>query len=446
MPHLPLVTRSTLAFLIGLFLTACATAPDTSPAATPTTVTPDALPTVTPTVISAPTVAVEPTTTAELTATAETTPAVAAPVFDPATVNLALHPIVTDLDQPLFATHAGDGSGRLFVLEKPGRIRIVADGQLAAAPFLDLTDRVLSSGSEQGLLGLAFPPDFTTTGYFFVNYTDATGATVVARFQTTTPDQADPNSEFVVLTFPQPARNHNGGMLAFGPDGYLWIGTGDGGAAGDRFGNGQNPATLLGKMLRLDVTSDPSVPYVVPADNPWVAADWNGQDVIDEAWALGLRNPWRFSFDRATDDLWIADVGQNQYEEVNFISAGSPGGLNFGWPILEATHCYENASCDGEPPGPGTILPVLEYSHAGGHCSITGGYVYRGSQFPVLNGVYFYSDYCSGVIWAATPDGDGWTATEVLQSGMSVASFGEDETGEVYVLDLGGGLYQLAAE
>ena len=439
MPRLPSVTHRSLALLIGLLLTACGGASNASPTATPTTVIPTdtpapaSLPTVTPnTAVESPTA--EP-------ATPEAAPTIPTSVTDPATLTFALRPVVTGLDQPLFATYVADGSGRLFVVEKPGRIRIVADGQAAATPFLDLTDRVRSSGSEQGLLGLAFPPDYATTGYFFVDYTDASGATVVARFQATSPDQADPASEFVVLTFPQPAVNHNGGMITFGPDGYLWIGTGDGGAAGDRFGNGQNPATFLGKLLRLDVTSDPSVPYVIPADNPWVSADWNGQDVIDEVWALGLRNPWRFSFDRATGDLWIGDVGQNQYEEVDFVPAGSPGGLNFGWPILEATHCYQSASCDPA----GTVLPVLEYTHAG-HCSITGGYVYRGSQYPALNGIYFYGDYCSGTIWAATPDGDGWTATEVLRSGRSVASFAEDETGEVYVIDLGGGVYQLTAE
>ncbi len=442
--HRPWVTYRALTLLIGLALTGCGSTPDASPTPPPTDLPAPtavaALPTVTPTTVAAPDAAAAPSAT--VAADMPTAAPTVAPTFDPATVTLALRPVAIGLDQPLFATHAGDGSGRLFVLEKPGRIRIVADGQPAAAPFLDLTDRVRSAGSEQGLLGLAFPPDYATTGYFFVDYTDVTGATVVARFHATTPDQADPNSEFVVLTFPQPAPNHNGGMVAFGPDGYLWIGTGDGGASGDRFGNGQNPATLLGKLLRLDVTSDPSVPYVIPADNPWVAADWNGLDVIDEVWALGLRNPWRFSFDRATDDLWIGDVGQNQYEEVDFVPAGSPGGLNFGWPILEATHCYESASCDAT----GTVLPVLEYTHAG-NCSITGGYVYRGSQFPVLNGVYFYSDYCSGTIWAATPDGNGgWASTAMLQSGLLVASFGEDEAGELYVIDLGGGVSQLTAE
>ena len=428
--------------VIGLWLAACSNAP--APTSTPE---PASLPTATPASLAtatAATVAAAPAETPTAVPPTEAPPLTPAPVFDPATTQVVLRPVATGLDRPLFATHAGDGSGRLFVVEKPGRIRIVRDGQVAATPFLDLTDRVLSAAYEQGLLGLAFPPNYGETGHFFVNYTDATGATVVARFTTpaATPDQADPGSEFVVLTFAQPAANHNGGMVAFGPDGYLWIGTGDGGAANDRFGNGQNPATFLAKLLRLDLTSVPSVPYVVPADNPWVAADWDGQDVIDEAWAVGLRNPWRFSFDRVTGDLWLADVGQNQYEEVNLIRAGELGGFNFGWPILEGTHCFQAASCDPA----GTVLPVLEYSHASGHCSITGGSIYRGPQFPVLHGIYFYGDFCSGVIWAATSTGDGWTASEVLRSGKSISSFGEDAAGELYLTDLAGGLYQVTAE
>jgi glucose/arabinose dehydrogenase len=355
-----------------------------------------------------------------------------------------LQPVVEGLAQPLYATHAGDGSGRIFVVEKAGRIRIVRDGQLVPTPFLDITDRVNSSANEQGLLGLAFAPDYATSGNFFVNYTEASGATVVARFAVRgdSPDVADAASESRVLSFDQPAANHNGGMIAFGPDGNLYIGTGDGGAANDRFGNGQNPATLLGKMLRLDVTSDPTLPYTIPADNPWVAATWQGAAVLDEIWAVGLRNPWRFSFDRATHDLWIADVGQNQFEEVNFTPADTPGGLNYGWPILEASACFQGGGCDPT----GLVLPVAEYDHRGGHCSVTGGYVYRGTALPALQGVYFYGDYCSGVIWATWPDGaGGWQTAEVLASGTTLSSFGEDEAGELYATDLNRGLlYRLA--
>jgi glucose/arabinose dehydrogenase len=438
------VGQIALAGLIGLGLAACSGASATTPEPRPEG---PRLPTVTPTAAAPAATPATATPPAELPPTEAApaeVPTPAAPVFDPATTTIVLQPVTTDLDQPLFVTHAGDGSGRIFVVEKQGRIRIVREGQTVATPFLDLSDRVRSTANEQGLLGLAFAPNYAETGHFFVNYTDANGDTVVSRFTTPadTPDQADPGSEFVVLAFDQPAANHNGGMVTFGPDGYLWIGTGDGGGANDRFGNGQNPATFLGKLLRLDVTSDPTVPYAVPPDNPWVAADWNGQDVIDEAWALGLRNPWRFTFDRATGDLWIADVGQNQIEEVNFVAGGNPGGLNFGWPILEGTHCFQSGSCDPA----GTVLPVLEYDHGGGHCSITGGNVYRGSQFPALQGVYFYGDFCSGVIWAAMPAGDGWSAVEVMQSGMSISSFGEDEAGEQYLTDLGGGLYQVTAE
>jgi glucose/arabinose dehydrogenase len=230
-------------------------------------------------------------------------------------------------------------------------------------------------------------------------------------------------------------------MLAFGPDGYLYIGTGDGGAANDRFDNGQNPDTLLGKMLRLDVTSNPDVPYTIPPDNPWVESDWNNSPVRDEIWALGLRNPWRYSFDRQTGDLWIADVGQNLYEEVNLTRAGAGAGSNYGWPIIEGAHCFRNPSgCDAG----GLVLPVLEYPHEG-HCSVTGGYVYRGEQFPELDGVYFYGDYCSGAIWAATQDGtDGVISDLVLNSGARLSSFGEDEEGELYVADMGNGtVYQL---
>lgn len=388
--------------------------------------------------------AAEPTSGEPEAAEPATADAPPAPTFNPDQVSLALAPVAEGLSGPLFVTHAGDGSGRLFVVEKPGTIHIISEGQVVQPAFLDLTDRVGSSGSEQGLLGLAFDPTYTETGYFWVNYTDLNGDTVIARFQTPaeTPDQADPASEFVVLQLAQPARNHNGGMLVFGPDGYLWVGTGDGGAANDRFGNGQNPSTLLGKMLRLDVTSDPNTPYTIPADNPWVEADWNGADVADEIWAVGLRNPWRYSFDRATGDLWIADVGQNQYEEINFTPADSPGGLNYGWPIMEGAHCFQNANCSSE----GLVMPVAEYDHSSG-CSVTGGYVYRGSQFPTLQGVYLFADYCSGAMWATVPDADGWATYPVMQSGLQVSSFGEDEAGEVYLTDLsGGGVYQVVVE
>lgn len=357
---------------------------------------------------------------------------------------MVLRPIAGNLAQPLFVTHAGDGSGRLFLVEKPGVIRLLEGGRILDTPFLDIRDRVGSRSSEQGLLGLAFAPDYASSDHFFVNYTDLKGDTVVARFAVTAdPNVADPGSEFTVLKIPQPAANHNGGMMAFGPDGALYIGTGDGGGAGDRYRNGQNPGTLLGKMLRLDVTSRSDQPYVVPADNPWVTAQWNGQDVRPEIWALGLRNPWRFSFDRTTGDLWIGDVGQNQYEEVHWVPAGSGGGLNFGWPIMEGAHCFpESADCRRD----GLAMPVIEYTHGANGCSITGGYVYRGRQFPALEGAYLYADYCTGKIWGLMRDGDGWRSRELLDSDLNISSFGEDEAGELYVADLNGGIYQVVID
>jgi glucose/arabinose dehydrogenase len=448
--------RLALALLPVLLLTACGSQaatptvrPTTTPAIVPATATPQPTP-VPPTTV-APTAQTIATATLVPPAATETpVPTTApSPSFDPDVTRFAVRQLVSGLADPVFVTHAGDGSQRLFVVEKPGTVRILANGELLPQPLLDITDRVRSSGSEQGLLGLAFPPNFTGSGYFFVNYTGRDGRTVVSRFQVgTDPNRADAASEFTVLEIAQPAANHNGGMLAFGPDGYLWIGTGDGGAANDRFRNGQNPGTLLGKMLRLDVTSDPAQPYVVPADNPWITDDWNGQDVRDEVWAVGLRNPWRYSFDRLTGDLWVADVGQNTYEEINHVPAeqkGYPnGGLNFGWPIMEGTRCFpDSAGCDPA----GLVIPVADYTHAEGGCSVTGGYVYRGAQFPALDGVYFFGDYCSGYIWTLHANEDGaWRQDRVLQSGLAISSFGEDEAGELYVTDLGGGLYRLVVE
>jgi glucose/arabinose dehydrogenase len=340
------------------------------------------------------------------------------------------------LESPVSIANAGDGSGRLFVLEQVGRIRIVRDGVLAGTPYLDLTDRVGSSANEQGLLGLAFHPDYANNGTFFVNYTDRQGYTVVARFSVSAePDRADPASETQVLTIPQPAGNHNGGHLAFGPDGFLYIGTGDGGGAGDQYGNGQNGATLLGAMLRLDV--DSAQPYAIPVGNPFMG----DPAVRDEIWATGLRNPWRYSFDRLTGDLYIADVGQNQYEEVNFQPSAAPGGQNYGWPIMESQHCFPSGRDCVQA---GLTLPVAEYDHSQG-CSVTGGYVYRGREFPALTGIYVYGDFCSGRLWGLAPAQDGaWKAAEVAQTDSRISAFGEDESGELYLADrTGGKLYRI---
>src|SRR6266542_4878422 len=346
---------------------------------------------------------------------------------------IQLEKLTDDLNSPVFVTHAADKSGRMFVVEKKGTIAILRDGKRAATLFLDISDLIDSSGSEQGLLGLAFHPDYASNGRFFVYYTASNGDNTLARYQVSdAPDVADPRSAQVLFAVKDPAPNHNGGMLAFGPDGYLYVGLGDGGSAGDPWGNAQNRGVLLGKLLRLDV--DKGDPYAIPPDNPWAA----GGDARGEVWAYGLRNPWRFSFDRATGDLYIADVGQYKYEEIDFQPAGAKGGLNYGWNVREGLHCYRDQSCSSE----GFVDPIYEYTHDSG-CSVTGGYVYRGASFPRLQGTYFFSDYCSGTIWSLRQSAPGqWQQRELLQSRLSVSSFGEDQAGELYVTDLGGGVYQ----
>jgi glucose/arabinose dehydrogenase len=332
---------------------------------------------------------------------------------------------------PLYLTHANDGSNRLFVVEKDGIVRIIQNGAVQDVPFMDIDSLVGSNRNEQGLLSIAFHPDFANTGRLFVNYTDNSGDTVVAGYDVTADGQlVDLATAQVILTIPQPHANHNGGQLQFGPDGYLYIGTGDGGSANDPYSNGQNPAALLGKMLRIAVDGEP--PYQIPADNPFL----DQADFLPEIWSLGLRNPWRFSFDRSTGDLYIADVGQNQYEEVNLQPAGQ-GGLNYGWSIMEGAHCFQSGQCDSA----GLTQPLAEYDHGQG-CSVTGGHVYRGAQFPALAGVYLYGDFCSGKIWGVRPGGQ---AVELLDTDMSISSFGEDETGELYVMDYRGSVYQIRA-
>lgn len=319
-----------------------------------------------------------------------------------------------------------DGSGRLFIIEKPGRIRILQDGQLLDQAFLDITDRVGSNGNEQGLLGLAFHPQYAQNGRFFVNYTDDRDNTVIARFQASgDANAADPNSEVKLIGVEQPFPNHNGGVLAFGPDGYLYVGLGDGGSAGDPFGNAQKTDTLLGKILRIDV--DSVEPYSVPADNPFQ----------NEIWAYGLRNPWRMSFDKVTGDLYIGDVGQNIWEEIDFLPAGSPGGANFGWDLREGAHDYEGTTSAN------FIEPIAEYSHQEGGCSITGGYVYRGSM-PEWDGIYLYGDYCTGFIWGLIKSNNGWQKQQLFDMDFTITSFGQDEMGEVYLLSDIGNIYKLS--
>ncbi len=342
---------------------------------------------------------------------------------------IALEPLPARLERPVHITHAGDGSGRLFVVEKRGRIVALRDGVASPTSFLDISSLVGSSGSEQGLLGLAFHPRYRENGRFFVNYTDRAGDTVIASYQVSAdPEVADPTSGRVLLSVDQPAANHNGGLVLFGPDGYLWIGLGDGGGAGDRFGNGQNRQTLLGKMLRIDV--DHGDPYGIPPDNPFAGS----ADTRPEIWALGLRNPWRYAFDRQTGDLYIADVGQNAWEEVDVQRAGSPGGENYGWPLMEGKHCYRS-SCDSST----YVAPVAEYGRDGG-CSITGGHVYRGARVPSLWGRYVFGDYCSGRMWALDePVPGAWRLVELPRTGLQISSFGEDEAGELYVAGYGDG-------
>ncbi len=359
--------------------------------------------------------------------------AVALPLAAQEWPRIELEPRWSGFANPVLVTHAGDGSGRLFVVEQSGRIRLIRDGVVQPAPFLDLSDRV-TGGGERGLLGLAFPPGYGATGRFYVHYSDLGGDTVVARYRVSgDPDRADPSSEEIVLTAFQPFSNHNGGQIAFGPDGYLYVGLGDGGSGGDPLGNGQNRETLLGSILRLDVESGVE-PYAVPASNPFVGV----ADVRPEIWAWGLRNPWRFAFDRETGDLWIADVGQNNREEVNFQNAGSAGGENYGWNRLEGTLCFVSAVCSPV----GTLLPIAEYTHAEG-CSVTGGHVVRDPAWPRLDGIYLYGDFCSGVIWGLRRGTSGWEDTILLETDLRISSFGEDERGTVYVVDYSGSVFAL---
>ena len=337
---------------------------------------------------------------------------------------IELTPIVSGIDSPLAITHAGDGSGRLFITLQVGRILIHDGQQVLPTPFLDI-GALVSTDGERGLLSAAFHPNYVSNGFVYVNYTDLNGDTVVARYTVSgDPNLVDPASAVILLTISQPFANHNGGQLQFGPDGYLYVGTGDGGGGGDPSNNAQNLNSLLGKMLRIDVNAGPS--YGIPPNNPFIG----DPAALPEIWALGLRNPWRFSFDRLTGDLWIADVGQANLEELNIQTAGSAGGENYGWRLMEGDSCFNPASgCnDGS-----LTLPVLQYDHSLG-CSISGGYRYRGQDHPGLAGIYFYGDFCTGRIWGATQDAAGsWAAEELLDTDFRISAFGEDEEGEMYV-------------
>ena len=417
-----MTSRRILAELTLLLLVLAGCAPQTlrTPIASPVLPPPQALtaaPTSLPAGSQAPTAAATPTTNP---GKAQTTPAYTTHMPDPAAYTWVS--VASGIQNPTDIKSPLDSSGRLFILEQRGRILILKNGTMLDQPFLDISDRVGSSGSEQGLLGLAFHPKFSQNGFFYVNYTDLNGNTHIVRF-TASGDSADPGSEKKLLLVQQPFPNHNGGALAFDPSGYLMIGLGDGGSGGDPYGNAQSTNTLLGKILRLDV--DGGDPYAIPVDNPF--AKGGGKP---EIWAYGLRNPWRFSFDHQTNDLWIADVGQNMWEEIDYVPAGTPGGLNFGWNKMEATHPFKGEN------QPGFTAPVAEYSHNSG-CSVSGGYVYRGASLPEWQGVYFYGDYCSGKIWGLASPPTGSQPVELFQTGFKISTFGLDDAGELYVADYG---------
>ncbi len=387
-------------------------------------------------------------------ATAAASPANSPPASAPQTVPpvaadpppVALEPVATGLADPIGVAAAPDGW--LLVQERGGRLLAIPPDGTPPRVAADLTDRVLGEG-ERGLLGVVLHPDFPADPRAFVHYTDRNGDTVVSTFAVRLDDDGapilDPASEQALLTAQQPYANHNGGQLAFGPDGMLYLGLGDGGSGGDPLGNGQNPSTLLGKILRLDVDHPPvddtdgdGPTYGVPDDNPFV--DGGG---APEVFLIGLRNPWRFSFDRLTGQLWIADVGQSAYEEVNRLDRTNIGGSNLGWNVMEATHCFASEDCSSD----GLVLPLVEYPHDLG-CSVTGGYVYRGSEIERLGGWYLFSDYCSGTLFGVASDaeGSGLPPRALLETGASVTSFGEAWDGEqLYLTDLGGTLYRLVA-
>ena len=370
---------------------------------------------------------------------AATLPACSSDGQPPDAPGLALETVATGLDFPLLLT-TPPGDTRLFVAEKDGRIKVVKDGSVLAAPFLDVSTLV-TRGGEQGLLGMAFSPDYATSGRFFISYTNLEGDNVLASYTVSgDPDRADAASGVIRFTVPQPYDNHNGGHILFGPDGFLYMGIGDGGSGGDPDGHGQDRSELLGSLLRLDVSGTSG--YAIPADNPLVGV----AGTRGELWNWGLRNPWRFAFDRSTGDLYIADVGQSAREEVDVSTAasGAGRGVNYGWSIMEGTRCFAASTCDMT----GLALPVTEYTHEDG-CSITGGFVYRGSAIPDLAGTYFYGDYCGG--WVRSFRYAGGSAQEATQwsslaPGGELTSFGEDAAGELYVLSSSGGVYRIVPD
>lgn len=390
------------------------TAPDETdaPTAVPTE-------TIVPTLVPTPTATVPPPSP---------TPEFALGLPDPLEYEWTL--VADGFQKPVALAHVDDK--RLFVVEQRGVIWILQDGVVEPEPFLDIRDRVNSSAFEQGLLGLAFDPEFSRTGYFYVNYTGAGGDTVISRFTAALGEtQADPAREALVLRIDQPFSNHNGGDLHFGPDGFLYIGTGDGGSANDPYNNGQSVDTLLGKLLRIKVGE--AEPYAIPGDNPF--APGGGRP---EIWGIGLRNPWRFSFDTATGDLYIGDVGQNSWEEIDFLEAGASGGANFGWNHREGAHPFASQLIEG------LVDPIAEYANAASECSVSGGVVVRDPELPEWRGVYLYGDYCSGAVWGLLRDANGqWQNLRLFDTPFSISSFGNDSKGAVYLTDHSGRIYRL---
>ncbi len=426
-----------LLLLLALLLLAAAACSQPAPTPTPTaTPSPPAL---TPTTQSPGS-----TPTAELPLLADTpapptpTPAgtaESAPLLQSIDVEVAFPNL--SFERMVFLTHAGDDTDRLFLVLQPGRIMVFPNQRdvSSAEVFLDIRDRVSDRGNEEGLLGLAFDPGFAESGYFYVYYSASNPRrSVLSRFSVDG-EQANPASERVVLEVPQPYSNHNGGAIQFGADGYLYVALGDGGSSGDPKGNGQDPGTLLGSILRIDPAAASSYGnYSVPGDNPFLGVS----GFRDEIWAFGFRNPWRFSFDRETGDLWAGDVGQRGYEEIDLVKPG----LNYGWNVMEGFHCYPPSvsSCrqDGLEP------PLAEYPLTSGNCAVTGGYVYRGSRVPLLQGAYLYGDFCSGRIWGLIYDGQEVSDTQLLlDSSLEISSFAEDEAGELYILSFDRKIYRL---
>ncbi len=350
----------------------------------------------------------------------------------PPEFKLSLVQIASGLSGPVYLTSPA-GDARLFIVEQPGRIRIIAGGQVLATPFLDITARV-ATGGERGLLSVAFHPQYATNGFFYVYFTGAGGELRIERFTVSAnANVASGASSKLILAVPHPRTNHNGGLAMFGPDGMLYLGLGDGGGAGDPDLNGQNMSTLLGALLRIDVSTGD--PYAIPAGNPFAGRT----DAKPEIWATGLRNPWRFSFDRTAGLIYVADVGQNQWEEVN-VASSTRAGVNYGWNVMEASSCYNASTCNRA----GLELPALEYGHGDGSCSVTGGFVYRGTALPEIAGHYFYADYCVGAVKSFLYQGGVATNKRswALGSIGSITSFGEDSSGEIYLTSSNGTIYK----